>query len=169
MSTITVTQKSKPLSIFDNRTLSLIVLAALVTVLVTIMTISAASPALETFDYNAYMLHRRGEWVSAPVSSAEAYQIFRQGEVASPVSNAEAYHLYRQGEWASVEVAAVDLSAYHSSERALIDPNAGLAIYLQSERTLVDAQAGLAAYFESERTSIPVSFTQHQLSEWFGK
>ena len=186
MSTISVAQKSKSLNILDNRNISLMILAALVTVLVAVVTISVASSASKAFDLNAYKLYRQGEWLSAPVSNAEAYQIFRLGEVTSPMSNADAYMLYRQGEWNSVAIPAVDLSAYQLSERTLIDPNAGLSVYHLSERSLVDPQAGmaiyhssertlsvpqvdLAAYSTSERTLIPVQFNQYQLSEWFGQ
>jgi hypothetical protein len=167
MSSISVTQKSKTISILDNRNIGLIILAALVTMLMAVVAVSAASPATQPFDYNAYMLHRQGEWVSVPVSSADAYQIFRSGEVASPVNNAEAYRIFRQGEWAAVP--ASDLSAYLQSERTLVDPTAGLAIYQLSERTLVDPQAGMVVYHNSERTHIPVRFNKYQRSEWFGE
>lgn len=184
MSTISATQKSKTLSILDNRNLSLIILTVLVTMLVAVVAVSAAAPAAKAFDYNAYMLHRKGEWLSVPVSSAQAYQIFRRGEVASPANPAEAYRIFRLGEWTAVD--AVDLSAYQQSEhtlvdanaglsiyqlseRTLTDPNAGLSIYQLSERTLVDPQAGMAVYFSSERTRVPVRFNPYQLSEWFGR
>jgi hypothetical protein len=187
MSTITAINKVNSHGALNNRNLILIAVGLLVLMLTVIAAVSMTSPAAKPFDDTAYRLYRQGEWVSVPVSNAEAYQIFRRGEVASPVSHAEAYQifrsgevtsplssaeayqLYRQGEWTSVEAAAADLSTYHLSERDLINPNAGMAIYLQSERTLIDPQAGLAAYFASERNSIPVSFTQYQLSEWFGK
>jgi hypothetical protein len=187
MSTITAINKVSSQSVLNNRNLILIGAAVLILMLTVIAAVSVASPAANPFDASAYQLYRQGEWISVPVSYAEGYQIFRRGEVASPVSHAEAYQifrsvevtspvssaeayqLYRQGEWTSVEVAAADLSTYHLSERALIDPNAGMAIYLESERTLIDPQAGLAAYFASERTSVPAPFTRYQLSEWFGK
>ena len=167
MSSISVTQKSKTLSILDNRNSSLIILAAMVTMLLAVVAVSAASPAAEAFDQHAYQLYRRGEWLSAPVSSAVAYQIFRGGEVSSPENNAEAYRIFRQGEWATVE--AIDLSAYLQSERTLLDPTAGLTTYQLSERTLVDPQAGMAVYHNSEQTRIPVRFNKSERSEWFGE
>jgi hypothetical protein len=129
------------------------------------------SPAIlaRHLNYRAYTLYRQGEWLSVPAKHADAYQIFRRGEVASPVTNAEAYLRYRRGEWSSVVLPAVDLTAYHLSERSLIAPNAGLATYHRSERTFVDTQTGMATYHVSERTRIPVRFTRHQLSEWFGR
>jgi len=168
MSTTTAIKKVNSHSVLNNRNLVLIA-SLLVLMLTAIAAVSVTSPAAKPFDASAYQIYRQGEWVSRPLSRAEVYQIFRRGEVISPANPAKAYQLYRQGEWASVEIPAVDLSAYHQSERALVDPNAGLAIYLQSERTFVDPQAGLAAYFESERTSRPAHFTPYQLSEWFGK
>jgi hypothetical protein len=155
----------------SNRRLMAFVGSALVAILVAIGIAANASPAANAFDYNAYMLHRQGEWVSVPipVDIAEAYRIYRQGEVTSPVSNAEAYLIHRQGEWASVAISPVDLTAYYLSERTLVDPNAGLAIYQQSERTFVDPQTGLAIYQQSERTSVPVRFNKYQRSEWFGE
>lgn len=73
---------------------------------------------------------------------------------AKPIDHS-AYMLYRQGEWLSVPIppsVAIDMNAYHLSERTLIDP-----------------QAGMATFLNSERTSVPVRFTKYQLSEWFGK
>lgn len=172
MSTISAINKVNSRSVLNNRNLmSLFILAALVVTLMVIFTYAVDRPTASSINNQAYMIHRQGEWASVPipVDSAEAYRIYRQGEVTSPVSNAEAYLIHRQGEWASVPVPAVDLTAYHLSERTLVDPNAGLAIYQQSERTLIDPQAGLEAYFDSERTSVPTPFTQYQLSEWFGR
>jgi hypothetical protein len=143
MSTISVTQKGKTLSSLDHRNVSLIILAALVTMLVTVVALTAAAPASKSSNYNAYMLHRRGEWVSVPVSSEHAYQIFRRGEVTSP--------------------------SYPQSERVLVNPAAGLAIYHASERTLIDPLAGMKTYWDSERTRIPVRFNTYQRSEWFGE
>jgi hypothetical protein len=131
----------------------LIVLAALAALIVVLALALKTDPAATSFDYKAYMLHRQGEWVSVPVTySAEAYRIFRSGEVVSPVSNAQAYQLYRQGEWASVMHPAADLSAYHLSERTFVEAPSGFEIYRQSERT---------------RMSAP--FTPYQRSEWFGE
>ena len=132
------------------------------------------TPIVSSISVNGLEPYRQSEWLSVPIrlSNAEAYQIFRRGEVASPLSHAEAYHLFRLGEWVSVNVPAslgVDMTAYHLSERTLTDPKAGLAMYLLSERTLVDPQAGMATYFNSERTSFPVLFTKYQFSEWFSK
>lgn len=152
MSTISVTQKSRTPNILNNRNNILIVLAALALTLVVIFAASLISPAAQSFDYNAYRLYRQGEWVSAPVSNAQAYQMFRRGEVASPVTNAEAYQLYRQGEWSSVSGPAADLTSYHLSERTLVDPRAGIMQYLLSERT---------------RT--PALSNPYQRSEWFGE
>jgi hypothetical protein len=155
----------------ESNLMSLFVLAALMVTLLAIFNYAVDRPAAKSINAEAYMIHRQGEWVSVPipVNSAEAYQIFRRGEVTSPVSNAEAYLIHRQGEWTSVAIPAVDLTAYQQSERTLVDPKAGLAIYLQSERTLVDPLAGLAIYQQSERTSVPVRFNKYQLSEWFGE
>jgi hypothetical protein len=171
MSSISLARKVRPIDILNKRNFNLFIFAALVTTLVAIAAASLASPARQSFDQAAYMLHRQGEWLSEPVSNAEAYQIFRRGEVASPVSNAEAYRLFRLGEWQSVgiPVTAVDLSAYHTSERTLVGSNAGLEVYLLSERTMVDPQAGMAAYLNSERTHVPAPFNKYQLSEWFGE
>lgn len=146
MSSITVIHKTETP---NNRNSIFIALTALVTLLAAMAMASVNSSSAQPFDYNAYMLHRKGEWVSPAVSPAQAYQIFRLGE------------------WAAVET--VDLSVYQQSERTLVDPNAGLAIYQRSERTLVDPQAGLAIYQASERTRIPVRFNQYQRSEWFGE
>ena len=168
MSTISLAQKSKTLSILDNRNVSLIILAALVTLLVTVVAVSAASPVTRTFDPHGYQLYRQSEWASEALP-AQAYQIFRQGEVASPASRFDGFALYRQGEWISVPVPAVDLSSYLQSERTFTDANAGLTIFHLSERTLTDPQAGMAIYQNSERTRIPAPFTKYQLSEWFGK
>jgi hypothetical protein len=165
MSSITVTHKT--LSILDNRNVSLIILAALVAVLVTIVAVVAASPAAEPFDHNAYRLYRQGEWVSPPLSSAVAYQIFRRDEVTSPVNPAEAYRIFRLGEWAGAN--PVDLSAYRQSEHTLVNPNAGLSIYQLSERTLVNPLAGMAIYHSSERTRVPMRLNEYQRSEWFGE
>jgi hypothetical protein len=172
MSSTAQTPKISTIRLLNDRNLmSLFILAALVVTLMVIFTSAVDRPAANSFNDQAYMIHRQGEWVSVPipVDSAEAYRIYRQGEVTSPVSNAEAYLIHRQGEWASVAMPVVDLTAYHLSERTLVDPNAGLAIYQQSERTLIDPQAGLAIYQQSERTSVPVRFNKYQLSEWFGK
>ena len=107
------------------------------------------------------------------MSNEEAYQTFRKGEVVSipNLTNTEAYHLFRLGEWASVNIpaTALDLSAYHLSERTLTNPHAGLAIYPLSERTLVDQLVGLITYFNRQRTMIPALFTKFQLSESFGQ
>jgi hypothetical protein len=172
MSSTIQTPKISIIRLLNDRTLmSLFILAALVVTLMVIFTSAMERPTAISINDQAYMIHRQGEWVSVPipVDSAEAYRIYRQGEVTSPVSNAEAYLIHRQGEWASVAMPAVDLTAYHLSERTLVDPNAGLAIYLQSERTFVDPLAGIAIYRASERASMPVRFTKYQLSEWFGK
>jgi hypothetical protein len=153
MSSITLTQKSKPPIVLTGRNTILIVLAVLVAILAVLAAAPKSAPAATAFDHSAYMLHRQGEWVSVPLTnSAEAYQIFRHGEVDAPVSNAQAYQLYRQGEWVSAGIRAADLSAYRLSER-----------------TLVGMQSGLEMYRLSERTRVPVSFTTYQLSEWFSR
>jgi hypothetical protein len=175
MSTISQAPKINTARNLNNRNLNLLVVAALVVTFVVIVTSIAGSPAAKPMDHGAYTLYRQGEWVSVPIrlSNAEAYQIFRRGEVASPLSNAEAYHLFRLGEWASANIPAmiVDMAAYHLSERTMTEAASvnPFAEYFASERTLVDPLAGLATYFESERTSIPVNFTTYQLSEWFGQ
>lgn len=189
MSTISQTPKISTVRISNNRTLNLLIVAALIVTFIAIFNAVAGSPAAKPTDHSAYMLYRQGEWLSVPISNQAAYQIFRHGEVMSTVSNVEAYelfrqgevasvpnltnteayHLFRLGEWASVSIPSVDLSAYRLSERTLIDPTAGMEMFLQSERTFVDPQAGLATYFNSERTLVPAPFTQFQLSEWFGQ
>jgi hypothetical protein len=193
MSTISLSQRIKTLNTVNNRNVILIVLSAAAAMLVVISAVST-SPVATPFDFNAYSLYRQGEWllVPNPADNAKAYEIFRAAEVASPVSNAEAYQLfragevtspavlnaegflqYRQGEWISVPVPAMDLNAYHLSERTLIDPQTDMAAYHQSERTLIEAETGLAAYLESEKTLIPVrdlsAFNAFQRSEWFGE
>ena len=172
MSTISQTPKVNTARTLHIRPVNLLIIAALVLGVVVIVA-NASTPAARPIDNSAYMLYRQGEWLSVPIrlSNAEAYQIFRRGEVASPLSHAEAYHLFRLGEWVSVNIPniAVDMTAYHLSERTLVDAVTGPAIYLLSERTFVDPQAGMATYLESERTSIPVRFTKYQLSEWFGE
>jgi len=143
MSSVLQTPKIKTVRTLSNRNLNLLVVAALIVITLLVAFTSAVDfPAARAVDYNAYLIHRQGEWLSVPIrlSNAEAYQIFRRGEVASvPVlTNSEAYHLFRLGEWASVnipEIAVVDMTTYH----------------------------------RSERTSIPVLFTKYQRSEWFGK
>ena len=193
MSTISQTPKVNTVRTLNLRNMNLPIAAALILVVAAIFAVTLA-PAAKPIDHSAYMLYRQGEWLSVPirVSNAEAYQIFRQAEVSSPVSNAEAYKIFRQGEvasapiltnaeayqifrlgeWASVntpETSSLDLTAYHLSERTLVDAEAGLAGYLLSEHTLVDPHAGMAAFLNSERTMIPVTFNQYQLSEWFGQ
>jgi len=193
MSTISQTPKVNAARTLNIRPVNLLIVAALVLGVVAIFA-STASPAAKPVDRSAYMLYRQGEWLSMPisVSNAEAYQIFRRGEVISPLSNAQAYELFRKGEvafvpsltnaeayqifrlgeWASVTIPAatgLDLTAYHLSERTLVDANSNFAEYLLSEHTLTDPQAGMAIYLNSERTSVPVHFTQYQRSEWFGE
>ena len=171
MSTISQTPKVNTVRNFNSRNLNLLVVAALVVALVAIFTGAMASRAVKAVDHSAYMLYRQGEWLSVPIrlSNAESYQIFRRSEVASPLSNAEAYQLFHLGEWASVNIPLVDLTAYHFSERTLVDAKSGIAIYLLSEHGHVDPAAGMATYLKSERTSVPVRFTPYQRSEWFGK
>lgn len=173
MSTISQAPKTNTASTLNIRNASLLVVAALIVAVVVFFTSVAGSPTAAPVDNSAYLLYRQGEWLSVPipVNNAEAYQIFRSGEVTSPLTNAEAYRLFRLGEWASMNVPAitVDMTAYHLSERTLVDADAGFAIYLLSERTLIDPQAGMAIYLNSERTSTPARFTKYQLSEWFAK
>jgi len=173
MSTISQTPRIKVVRISENRVLNLIVAAACLAMMAALIASAAVSNTAGSFDQNAYNLYRQGEWLSVPVhfSAAKAYQIFRLGEVASSVTPAEGYQIYRQGEWASasIPVTASDLSAYHLSERTMVEALSGLDIYHLSERTLVDPQAGLAIYHNSERTSLPVQFNPYQRSEWFGE
>ena len=169
MSSTVQTPKISTIRLLNNGNLmSLFILAALVVTLIVIFTFAVDRPAANSIHDQAYMTYRQGEWISAPVSSAEAYQIFRRGEVASPGNPAEAYRIFRLGEWASSSDSAADLAAYHLSERTLVDPQAGFMQYLLSERTFIDPQAGLALYRQSERTRTP-PFTKYQRSEWFGK
>ena len=189
MSTISQTPKMTAARKLNIRNVNLLIIASLLVTIIAALNAVAGFSVAEPTDHSAYMSYRQGEWLSVPISNQAAYQIFRRGEVASPVTNAEAYQLFRQsevasvpnltnaeayhlfriGEWASVSIPTVDLSAYHLSERTLIDPNAGFEIFLQSERTLTNPQAGLATYLDSERTMIPAPFTKFQLSEWFGQ
>jgi hypothetical protein len=154
MSTISQTPRIKTSRLFDNRIQFVLLAVAVIAMLAVIFINLPHSQVAVSVEANAYRLYRQGEWTSVPFTPAQAYQIFRRGEVAPPVSHAEAYRIYRQGEWASAStpVTAGDLSAYHISER-----------------TLVDSQAGLAIYHNSEWTSIPVQFTPYQRSEWFGE
>ena len=155
MSTISQTPKVNAARTLNIRPVNLLIVAALVLGVVAIFA-STASPAAKPVDRSAYMLYRQGEWLSVPIS----------------VSNAEAYQIFRLGEWASVTIPAatgLDLTAYHLSERTLVDANSNFAEYLLSEHTLTDPQAGMAIYLNSERTSVPVHFTQYQRSEWFGE
>jgi len=172
MSTISQAPKVNPARTLHIRPVNLLIIAALV-LGVAVILVNASAPVASPIDNSAYMLYRQGEWLSVPIrlSNAEAYQIFRLGEVVSPLTNAEAYHLFRLGEWASVNIPniAVDMTAYYLSERTLVDTAAGPALYLLSERTFVDPQAAMAAYLASERTSLPVRFTPYQRSEWFGE
>lgn len=95
-----------------------------------------------------------------------------QSQIAFAPLSADAFPEYRQSEWGLAVVpvtGAGGMDAYHDSERTMVDPNAGLAIYNLSEHTLTDPQAGIQTYLASERASVPVRFTQYQLSEWFGK
>ena len=173
MSTLSQTPRIKFVRIPENRVLSLLVVAACLAVMAALITSVPVPNTAGSFDQNAYNLYRQGEWLSMPVhfSAAKSYHIFRLGEVASPVTSAEAYQIYRQGEWASaaIPVTAGDLSAYHLSERSLVNPSAGIEIYQLSERTMVDPQTGMAIYHSSERTSLPVQFNPYQRSEWFGE
>src|SRR5215212_5708342 len=68
----------------DRNLMSLFVLAALIVTLVVSFTYAADRPAAESINYEAYMIHRQGEWLSVPipVDNAEAYRIFRRGEVS---------------------------------------------------------------------------------------
>ena len=172
MSTISQAPKVNTARRLNIRNLNLLIAAALVLAVAAIFA-STAAPAAQPVDRSAYMLYRQGEWLSVPiaVNNAEAYQVFRNGEVTSPLSNIEAYQLFRLGEWASVHTPtiAVDLTTYHLSERTLLDAKAGFAAYLRSERTFVDPNVGRAIFLDSERTMIPVPFSLYQLSEWFGK
>ena len=154
MSTISQTPSIKTSRLIDPRIQSLLLAATVIAMLAVIFINLPLSQSALSMEANAYRLYRQGEWASVPFTPAQAYQIFRRGEVTSPVSSAEAYRIYHQSEWASagIPVTAGDLSAYHLSERTLIDPQAGLTIYLNSERTRV-----------------PVLFTPYQQSEWFGQ
>lgn len=189
MSTISQTPKMSTTRTLKINSVNLFVVAALLVTIIAIFNAVAGSPAAKPTDNSAYMLYRKGEWLSVPVSNQVAYQIFRRGEIASPVSNVEAYQTFRKGEvvsvpnltnteayqvfrlgeWASVSIPAIDLSTYRLSEQTLTNPNAGLTMFHLSERTLTDPQAGLATYLNSERNMIPAPFTQFQLSEWFGQ
>ena len=171
MSTISQAPNIKTTRLSDNRIQTLLLAAAVIAMLAVIFASVAISPEAVSLNDNAFQLYRQGEWVSVPFTPAQAYQIFRSGEVASTVSSSEAYQIFRQGEWASagIPVTAGNLSAYHLSERTLVDAQAGLAAYQLSERTLVDPQAGMAVYHNSERNRGPVQFSPYQQSEWFGE
>jgi hypothetical protein len=193
MSTVSQAPKVDTARTLNISNFNLLVVAALA-LAVAVIAGNAVAPTAQTVDRAAYMLYRQGEWMSVPVpaNSAEAYQIFRLGEVASPLSNAdtyeifrheevvsvlnitnaEAYQLFRLGEWASVSApiaTVIDLTAYHLSERTMIPVQMDYSRYLESERTLVEVPDGVTIYVNSERTGIPVQFTAYHLSEWFGK
>jgi hypothetical protein len=171
MSTILQTPKMKNARLIDIRVQALLLAAAVIAMLAVIFANVAVSSEAGSMDVNAFQLYRQDEWASVPFTPAQAYQIFRRGEVASPASSAEAYQIFRQGEWASarIPVTAGNLSAYHLSERTLMDTQAGLAAYQLSERSLLDPQADMAIYQLSERTRHPVQFSPYQRSEWFGE
>lgn len=168
MSTISQTPNIKTPRLFDNRIHFVLLAAAVIAMLAVIFINVVVSRDAASLGANAYRLYREGEWVSVPLTPAQAYQIFRRGEVASPVNNVQSYQIYRQGEWAST-ASSTDMSTYHLSERTMVDTQADLSAYQLSERTRMDPQAGLAIYLNSERTSVPVRFTPYQQSEWFGQ
>jgi hypothetical protein len=123
-------------------------------------------PLVSIPDTDFYQRHPEWMWPNRDATS-DFYQ--RHPEWMWPNRDAASDYFQRHPElMAPMEISA-DLTAYHLSERTLVDPNAGLAIYLQSEHTLVDPQAGLAIYQQSKRTSVPVRFNKYQRSEWFGK
>ena len=168
MSTISQTPNIKTTRLFDNQIQFVLLAATVIAMLAVIFFNVVVSRNAASLNANAYRLYRQGEWVSVPFTPAQAYQIFREGEVASSVSNTEAYQIFRQGEWTSTPSSA-DMSTYHLSERTMVNTQADLSAYHLSERTLIDPQAGLAIYLNSERTSVPVRFTPYQQSEWFGQ
>ena len=117
MSTISVAQKSKTLSILDNRNVSLIILAALVTLLIAVVAVSAAAPETRAFDPHGYQVYRQSEWASVPVPAVDL-------------------SAYLQSERTLVDPNA-GMAIYQHSERTLTDPQAGMAIYQHSERTRI--------------------------------
>jgi hypothetical protein len=119
MSTISQTPSIKTTRLFDNRIQFLLLAAAVIAMLAVIFINVVVSRDAASLGANAYRLYRQGEWVSVPFTPAQAYQIFRKGEVASSVSSNEAYQIYRQGEWTSTTSSA-DLSTYHLSERTSV-------------------------------------------------
>ena len=135
---------------------------------------------------DAFPQYRQSEWHSSAISltGVSGLEIYRQSEQTLIPAEAGlmAYHLsertlvnplaeYLASERTLSPIVSTDFSSYHLSERTMTEPIAiiDLSQYLASERTLVDPMAGLSTYFESERGSIPVQFTQYQLSEWFGR
>jgi hypothetical protein len=134
----------------------------------------------------AFPQYHQSEWHSSavPVTSVSGLEMYRQSErtLIPAQAGLMAYQLSERtlvnplGEYLASErtlspIVNVDLSSYHLSERTMTEAVLvnNFAEYFASERTLVDPQAGLATYFESERTSVPVQFTQYQISEWLGK
>jgi hypothetical protein len=71
MSSISVISKIKTLNTLNNRNVILIILAALVSTLVVLSAISVNSRAAKAFDYNAYLLHRQGEWASVAIPAVD--------------------------------------------------------------------------------------------------
>ena len=142
--------------------------------------------ALAPLSADAFPQYRQSEWHSSavPLTGVSGLETYRQSErtLIPAQVGLMAYQLSERtlvnplGEYLASErtlspIVNVDLSSYHLSERTMTEAVLvnNFAEYFASERTLVDPQAGLATYFESERTSVPVQFTQYQISEWFGK
>lgn len=136
----------------QNRSLNLFIVVGITVALIAAIVIS--SPA------------------AVEVPTVPQYAAEDQSQNAFAPLSADAFPEYRQSEWGLAVVPVTGdsgMETYHLSERTMVDPNAGLAIYNLSEHTLTDPQAGVQTYLASERTSVPVRFTQYQLSEWFGK
>jgi hypothetical protein len=150
MSSISTVRKLKDARTVVNPNLPIFLALAVALVLAFQSAIAPTSGAMHSDA--AYRQYRLGEWASIPVhySMSDAYLAYRGAEVISSLPSTQAYQLFRLGE---VQAAtAANLAAYHSSER-----------------TLVDSQAGMAIYLQSERTSLPMRFTTYQRSEWFGE
>lgn len=147
---------------------------------------NANTVALAPLSANAFPQYRQSEWhsISVPAIDLGSLDVYHQSErmLIPAQAGLMAYQLsertlvnplaeYLASERTLSPIVNADFSSYHLSERTMTEATLvnTFAEYFASEHTLVDPLAGLATFFESERTSIPVPFTQYQLSEWFGQ
>ena len=174
----------------QNRSSNIFIVAGIVIALIVVTGLAIANSATVTGNVGPNVPQNITENTNvafAPLS-ADAFPQYHQSEwqsVAVPVTGVSGVESYHQSERTLIPVQAGWL-AYYLSERTLVNPfaeylasertlspivNADLSMYHLSERTLTEAIAinDLSQYFASERTSIPVQFTQYQISEWFGQ